>query len=72
MLQEVQGPPRRFRGQRLILSGRGHMWVRVRSAGRTSWPPLLRKEEKRVHTSSVYFLSNLVYWVQIYDSWTCA
>lgn len=32
VLQEAQVPPRRFRGQRLVPSGRGQMWVRVRSA----------------------------------------
>lgn len=42
VLQEAQVPPRRFRGQRLVLSGRGQMWVRVRSAACSSWRPLLR------------------------------
>lgn len=56
--QEAEGPPRRSRGQHLIL------------------PPtqasIVRMEEKCVHTSSVYFLHDLVYWALIYGSSTCA
>lgn len=39
--QEAKGPPRRSRGQYLILSRYGQMWVRVRSVGCAAQPPLL-------------------------------
>lgn len=47
--QEAKGPPRRSRGQYLILSRYGQMWVRVRSVGCAAQPPLLGCGEKCAH-----------------------
>lgn len=63
--KETEGPPRRSRGHHLILAHYGQRRPKVRSA-----PSIVWTEEKFAHTSSVYFLLDLVYWVLIYDKWT--
>lgn len=66
--REAQGPLKRFRGQRLIPSGSGQMWVRVRSAACASRCPLLDKGWRRnLHAlPPSIFCANLVYWLLLF------